>query len=130
MKKSSIILIIILAVLIIGGGVYLMNTPAITKTPNSESLNLGQGTVAGQGSIISIKGFKFSPTTVNIKIGETVNWNNEDSAAHIISFDSGNEIDSPSLSNGQVYAHTFNTAGTYNYHCAIHTLMKGRVVVS
>jgi plastocyanin len=30
---------------------------------------------------------------------------------------------------GGVYAHTFNTAGTFNYHCTIHTNMTGTITV-
>ena len=30
---------------------------------------------------------------------------------------------------GGMFAHTFNTAGTYPYHCSIHNVMKGTVIV-
>jgi len=39
------------------------------------------------------------------------------------------ELNSPQLGNGGVYVDTLATAGTYPYHCAIHTSMTGAVVV-
>jgi plastocyanin len=30
---------------------------------------------------------------------------------------------------GGVFAHTFNTAGSFGYHCAIHTNMTGTITV-
>lgn len=40
------------------------------------------------------------------------------------------EVNSGNIAaNGGVYAHQFMTAGTYNYHCAIHPQMQGTVTV-
>lgn len=78
---------------------------------------------------VSIKNFTFNPSEITIKKGETVVWTNEDSTSHTVTSDSGNELDSGSITPGQTYSHTFNTAGTFDYHCSIHTSMKGRVTV-
>lgn len=127
MKKGLLIGIIVVVLLIAVAGFYFMNTPTtLTKTSSSTS---SQGTVAGQGSMVSIKSYNFNPTTVNIRVGETITWTNEDSAPHTIVSDSGKEISSSSLSNGQTYSHTFSTAGTYDYHCSIHPSMKATIIV-
>jgi len=40
------------------------------------------------------------------------------------------ELDSGNILNGGNYVHTFNTVGTFNYHCTIHGLgMAGSVIV-
>jgi plastocyanin len=39
------------------------------------------------------------------------------------------ELNSGNIGASGVFAHTFNTAGTYNYHCAIHSQMTGSVTV-
>ena len=128
MKKGLVIAIIIILVIALAAGFYFMKySSPVVKTSGTDS---GQGTVAGPGSIISIKNFNFNPTTVNIKVGESVTWNNEDSAPHSIISDSGTELASKTFSSGQSYTYTFNTAGTYEYHCGVHTSMKGKVVVS
>ena len=129
MKREIVIGIVMVIVLIaVIMGFYLLKAPATLE--KSSGSNSGQGTVSGEGSIVAIKNFKFNPTTVNIKVGETVTWTNEDSAPHQIATDSGNELASESISTGGTYSHIFNIAGTYEYHCAIHTSMKGKVVVS
>ena len=40
------------------------------------------------------------------------------------------ELASPLLGGGAMYQHTFANAGTYPYHCSIHTTMHGTVIVS
>src|SRR6185503_9813398 len=41
------------------------------------------------------------------------------------------ELDSGVIANGGTYSHTFNTLGSYGYHCTIHgTGMAGTVTVS
>lgn len=39
------------------------------------------------------------------------------------------ELNSGNIANGGFYSHTFNTAGTFNYHCTIHTNMTGTITV-
>ena len=42
----------------------------------------------------------------------------------------GLELNSGNIGGGGVFPHTFNTAGTFNYHCTIHGLgMAGAVTV-
>ena len=64
-----------------------------------------------------------------IKKGETVVWINRDSAPHTVTSDSGNEINSPQLSNEQVYSHLFSNTGTFNYYCSVHPSMKATIIV-
>ena len=40
------------------------------------------------------------------------------------------ELDSGNISSGGTYAHTFNAAGAYPYHCLIHPNMQASVTVS
>jgi len=78
---------------------------------------------------VSIPGFSFQPQNINVSAGTTVTWTNLDSTSHTVTSDTG-LFDSGSLSNGQTFSRTFNTAGNYDYHCSIHSFMTGRVVVS
>jgi plastocyanin len=79
---------------------------------------------------VSINALAFSPTSVSINVGDTVTWtNNEVGVQHTVTSDSGAELSSGLLSTGQTYAHQFNTAGTFPYHCNVHPTMAGTVVV-
>lgn len=83
---------------------------------------------SGSATKINISGFKFDPATVTVKVGATVTWTNQDAADHTITGDDGSWT-SENLANGATFSFTFDKAGTYAYHCAIHSSMKGTVVV-
>jgi len=78
---------------------------------------------------VAIKDFSFNPSRITVKAGASVTWINQDSAPHTVASDSGSEIASETLSNGQSYSHAFNTPGTFAYHCGVHPSMKGTVTV-
>jgi amicyanin len=78
---------------------------------------------------VNLKNFAFVPGELKIHIGDSVTWTNQDSVMHTVTSDSGSELSSKSLSNGQSYTHTFTTAGTYNYHCSPHPYMTGTIIV-
>ena len=81
------------------------------------------------GNSVTIQGFAFSPAELTVKKGTTVTWTNQDSAPHTVTSDSGSELSSATLSKGQSYSHTFNEAGTFEYHCNLHSTMKAKVMV-
>jgi plastocyanin len=139
--KASLWIIIIVVVLLAGGVYFLTQsgykTPAINQnanpTPNTNpstnnpSTNPSSGTP--QTHVVEISGFAFNPTTLTIKVGDTVTWTNKDSTSHTVTSDSGSGLASSTFGNGKTYSHTFNTAGTFAYHCSIHTSMKATIVV-
>ena len=86
-------------------------------------------TLASSPITVKIQSFSFKPSTMTVDAGSTVTWENQDSAPHTVTSDSGGELASETLSKGQTYSHTFNSPGTYGYHCGIHRSMKGTVVV-
>lgn len=74
-----------------------------------------------------MKGVKFTPETVTIKAGETVEWSfNDGQTEHQVK---GATFESEVQSTG-TFTHTFDQAGTSTYQCTIHPeQMKGIVVV-
>lgn len=78
---------------------------------------------------IEINDFAFNPSAITLKRGTTVTWTNKDSSPHTITSDSGDELNSDTLSEGQSYSHTFNQAGIFDYHCSIHPRMKSAIVI-
>ena len=76
-------------------------------------------------------GGRFDPNTENINVGQSVEWDWVDtSSQHSTTSDTGGVWDSGLQSAGCKFVFTFNTAGTYTYHCTIHALMTGKIVVS
>ena len=80
---------------------------------------------------VEMMGYKFSPATLTIAVGDTVTWTNHDTAPHnIVVTDGPEKFTSPSLQTGQTYSHTFTQAGTYSYYCSIHPDMKATITVT
>ena len=84
---------------------------------------------SGHFHSVAIQNFAFSPAALTVAVGDTVKWTNNDSAPHTVTSDSGSELQSPQLANGQTYQHIFGTAGSFAYHCAVHPSMLGSVTV-
>ncbi len=82
-----------------------------------------------ENKTVAIKGFAFNPDTLTIKKGAKITWTNEDSAPHTVTSDSGTFLNSVTLHQGESYSQTFDQAGTFSYHCAIHPMMKGTITV-
>ncbi len=72
----------------------------------------------------------FSPTTLTVSVGTTVTWQNDDSYAHTSTSDNG-VWDTGNIAARGSAKTTFNTAGTFPYHCIYHVAMgmKGTIVV-
>jgi len=76
----------------------------------------------------------FIPSPVNIAIGDTVTWMNDDTAAHTST--SGSAADGPDgnwdsslVMVDQSFSHTFDEAGEFPYFCMVHPWMTGMVNV-
>ncbi len=81
------------------------------------------------GDAVKIAGFAFAPVALTVKIGATVTWTNTDTATHTVVWDDGSPGSGSLTSGGAPYTRTFATAGTFAYHCGIHSSMTGTIVV-
>ena len=70
----------------------------------------------------------YNPGEVSVAIGGTVTWVNMDRESHT-STSNSSRWDSGIIAPGRQFSSTFPTAGTFQYHCAIHPGMVGTVVV-
>lgn len=80
-------------------------------------------------NLVVINNFAFSPQSATISAGDTVTWRNDQNVGHTVTSNSGGELNSPVLGQGQTYVHVFNSVGTYAYHCTPHPTMTGSVIV-
>lgn len=100
-----------------------------TTTPSSPVAEIPVATPSSNMAV-NIQGFAFSPATLTVKTGTKVTWTNNDTAPHTVTSDSGNLLNSPTLSPGQSFSFTFTTPSSVSYHCAIHSMMKGTIIVT
>ena len=77
---------------------------------------------------VKIANDAFTPSVIHVRAGEDVTFVNGDDETHTVTSDTA-VFDSRRLGEKQRYVHTFATPGTFPYHCAIHTFMKGTIIV-
>jgi plastocyanin len=81
----------------------------------------------------------YDPNPVEVSVGDTVTWINDDTQPHTVTsgsngtpdgkFDSSPNLN-PLMTSEQTFSHTFEEAGEYPYYCAVHPNMVGTVNVS
>ncbi len=89
--------------------------------------------VSGPPQVI-LKNFTFRPAELEVTVGTTVEWiNQEESASHTVTSGTPDHpsgvFDSGRLRPGDSFRFTFNQPGTYEYFCSIHPRMRGRIIV-
>jgi plastocyanin len=77
---------------------------------------------------VSLKNTQFNPGTLNVAVGDTVTWTNDETTdlTHSVT---GGVLASDDLHPGGKYEFTFGAVGTYAYKCRFHPDMVGQVVV-
>lgn len=98
-------------------------------TGMTTSATSGTVSTSATGTDVTIQSNAFNPDSLTIKVGETVTWTNKDSYAHTVTSDNG-VFDSGNIASGATFSFTFNTEGTYSYHCTIHTSMTAKIIVT
>jgi len=105
------------------------STGSAAPAASSQTGSAAPPAPAGGSMAISIKNFAFDPATDSVPTGSKITWTNNDTTAHTVTFDDGS-ADSGDLAAGATFDHTFATAGTFAYHCTIHSSMHGTVTVT
>ena len=95
-----------------------------TPTPAPAEATVAEGAVR-----VAMKDFEFVPENVEVKIGQTVTWVNEDTAQHDAVAVEGEGPDSELFNQGESYSWKAETAGTIPYVCTVHPGMKGTITV-
>ena len=97
-----------------------------------EAMN-AQITIPNGNSDVKGVGF-YSPLNLEIPIGTTVTWVNDDSVPHNIQSTDGKGhviqlFNGPPLNTGDRFEFTFEDSGIYNYYCSFHPWRVGLVTV-
>jgi plastocyanin len=100
----------------------------VVAVPGAVLLIVGIGAAQAATKAVSIAGFAFSPSSITINVGDSVTWTNNDGTTHTVTADAG-AFDSGDVGSSATYSHKFTTAGSFAYHCTIHSFMTGTVTV-
>jgi len=124
MKRNAVSYLIVFAVVLITAslllGCYTAKAASTTAAPSVS---------AASGNVISIENNAFNPSSLTVKVGDTVTWINKDSYAHTVKGKNG-EFDSGNIASGATFSFKFDKEGTIDYICGIHTFMTGKIIVT
>jgi plastocyanin len=88
---------------------------------------------AAETTTVTASGASFTPKSVTVQVGGTVHWQNG-GGNHNVAFDDGSYRSGDPTTKDSIGDRTFDTAGTFQYHCEVHGAtgglgMSGTVVV-
>lgn len=121
----------------VGGDVGGDDTVPPSTLPAGAGEDLGDGSREAAPSsreqppgttVVSVVDNDFRPKTLRVDEGTMVRWENAGELPHTVTAEG--IFDSAILAPGGVFEWTFATAGTFDYVCALHPDMVGRVIVA
>jgi plastocyanin len=124
----------LMAVLLIGCGSATASTPSGSDIPlygpSATTAPAQSPATGGSKTVVSASNFQFSPATITVKAGTTVEWQGK-SGTHEVVNDAGSTVTFDGLlDTGAKFDFVFSAPGTYHYHCAIHPSMVATVIVT
>ena len=79
---------------------------------------------------VTIDNFTFQPAELTVSVGAKVTWVNRDDVPHTATSTAKPRLfNSNALDTDDTFSFVFTTPGTYDYFCAVHPKMTGRVIV-
>lgn len=78
---------------------------------------------------VVIRQFAFVPETLEVSVGDTVVWENEDIVPHTATAANG-DWDSDALNRGESWSLAIRAPGTVDYICRFHPAMRARLIAS
>ncbi len=124
-------LVIVLALALVACGDDDDDSAATAASTATTTAAGGATTAAGGGAQVTevIKNVSFTTKEVDVAVGGTVVFDNQDTQAHTATADQGS-FDTGRIEAGTKKTVSFATAGTFAFHCSIHPTMKATVVVA
>ncbi|HEU0145020.1 MAG TPA: plastocyanin/azurin family copper-binding protein, partial [Nitrososphaera sp.] len=126
-----------------GGGTTAGNATTTGATGNTTGTSTTSAGGSNSVSIVSgattLTDTAYQPNPIQVSVGATVTWTNNDSQPHTVTSGSNGQPDNkfnsspnftPLLNAGQTFSFTFTQAGDYPYFCMLHPNMVGTVSVS
>lgn len=144
MSRNTTIAAIVILVLIVGGWLLTRPkqapAPEVTTAPTSSasesaSSSASEGATTTEVGMVKITSTGFSPQSITIKLGESVTWENTDTANHTVSSDNHpTHLLYPFLTLGMIKpgetkSVTPPKTGTFTYHDHLNPSLTGSVTV-
>ena len=105
-----------------------------TETNETDTNNIKNVSIVPDAT--GLENMAYQPNPIEIKVGETITWINNDLSIHTVTegnpstiIVSANGFDSGLISPEETFTHTFDKNGTIEYHCTLHPTMLGKVIV-
>jgi plastocyanin len=78
----------------------------------------------------SVESSTWMPAAVAAGVDDVITWTNGDSVPHGVELDDDSCGMSTAIQGGQSKSLVFSVAGTFPFHCSIHSSMKGTITIS
>ena len=104
---------------------------AAAEAAASPAADAAGGAAEAAGAAVTIVNMAFDPAELQVAVGTTVTWTNEDTLPHnVVAIDPVIDgLASTVLNQGDTFSFTFDEPGTVHYICGIHPAMKASVTV-
>src|SRR5688572_2433346 len=86
--------------------------------------------VTSRTRIVTMEGMKFSPATLKIQSGDTIEFKNNDLVPHTATAKRREVFDSGIIKPGESWTFAPKFHGTVAYVCTFHPMMEGRIEIA
>lgn len=88
-----------------------------------------EGAPSADGAQVAMEGIAYAPEEVEVRVGQTVTWTNNDEVMHDVVATDGAEFESELFGQGGTYSFTPTESGEIDYVCTVHPTMTGTITV-
>jgi plastocyanin len=127
MKRMPLLVSAVIALAAAGCGSSSDNNSSSSSSSEAAPATSTASGGGGKTVTIDMKNIQFNPSSVSVKVGQTVKWVNEDEAPHNVK---GGPLNSKTFGKGGSFEFTPKKAETISYVCTIHPNMKATLTVT
>jgi plastocyanin len=127
MKRMPLLVSAVIALAAAGCGSSSDNNSSSSSSSEAAPATSTASGGGGKTVTIDMKNIQFNPTSVSVKVGQTVKWVNQDEAPHNVK---GGPLNSKTFGKGGSFEFTPKKAETISYVCTIHPNMKATLTVT
>lgn len=122
MKTNIIVTVFIISLIVFGVFVYLNAPPLYDKFNNNPNVGVKSDNV-----VVYLKGSRFVPDIITIKVGTSVTLINKDKYAHTLI--ARGSLKYNVLNPEESYTYTFNEQGEFGFYAKLNPAFTGKVIV-